>query len=545
MTTMIGHEERLRQLIEAGIALGSELSLDELLRRIAETAAAITGARYAALGVIDQEGRSLERFITIGVDAETEAHIGSLPTGRGILGVLIGEAAPLRLHDLGDDPRSVGFPPGHPPMHTFLGVPIMLRGVAYGNLYLTEKVGAESFTAADEELVTLLASQAAVGIENARLHEASVRWIRQLESLADVSNALVDEMELPKLLDLIVSRLRILVDGRVAMAYLPDADGRLRVVAADGEGAAAALDLSVERHTSKPGKVMTRRRSERIDSVIDDPEFDQTLGRRLASTTALLVPLVATNDAIGVLAVHDRLTRSRRFDDGDLRLAEAFASRAAVAIELSRRVERDSLQAILRGQEDERRRLARELHDETGQALTAILLGLRAVREAPDGDAIERAADELNQLAVSALEDVRRLAFELRPKALDDFGLAAALERLAESIRERSGMAVELEVAGVARLDDDHETAVYRVVQEALTNVVKHAQAGTASIVVAQRNQSVTVVVEDDGRGFVTGPSDRFGLVAMRERLGLLGGSLRVESENGRGTTVHATIPLA
>jgi signal transduction histidine kinase len=542
---MIGHEHRLRQLIEAGIALGSELSLEELLRRIAETAAAITGARYAALGVIDQEGRALERFITVGVDAHTEAEIGNLPTGRGILGILIGEARPLRMHDLSDDPRSVGFPPGHPPMHTFLGVPIVLRGVAYGNLYLTEKAGEEDFTGDDEELVTLLASQAAVAIENARLHEASRRWIRQLESLADVSNALVEEIGLPKLIDLIVSRLRRVVDGRMAIAYLPDIEGCLRVVAADGEGADAALDLVVDPVTSKASRVMARGRSERIDSALDDPEFDQSLGRRLSYTTALFVPLVAAGVPIGLLAAHDRLTRTRRFDDGDLRLAEAFASRAAVAIELSRRVERDSLQAILRGQEAERRRLARELHDETGQALVAIVLGLRAVREAADAAALEKAVDDLNQQAVTALDNVRRLAFELRPTALDDFGLPAALERLTESVRDRSGIAVELELSGVARLVDDLETTVYRVVQEALTNIIKHAEAATVSIVLAERGGLVTVIVEDDGRGFQGGSTNGFGLSAMRERLELLGGDLRIESEPGRGTSLHATIPVA
>jgi GAF domain-containing protein len=176
-------EGRLRALFAASVAVTSELSLDVLLRRLVETAAELTGARYAALGVIDAGGSQLEQFITHGIDAETHAAIGSLPRGRGILGVLIRDAKPLRLHDLAEDPRSVGFPPAHPPMRSFLGVPIMLRGVAYGNLYLTEKQGGEDFTEEDEELVTLLAGQAAVTIENARLYEASIRWSRQLQSL--------------------------------------------------------------------------------------------------------------------------------------------------------------------------------------------------------------------------------------------------------------------------------------------------------------------------------------------------------------------------
>src|SRR6187200_2530148 len=159
--------DRLRALVDAGIALSSELSLDALLQQLVETAVQLTGARYAALGVIDQAGTGLERFLTTGVDAETHAAIGELPHGRGILGVLIREARPLRLHDLADDPRAVGFPPNHPPMRSFLGVPVMTRGVAFGNLYLAQKQPEGSFTSEDEEIVTLLAAQAAVAIENA------------------------------------------------------------------------------------------------------------------------------------------------------------------------------------------------------------------------------------------------------------------------------------------------------------------------------------------------------------------------------------------
>src|SRR6266545_988488 len=178
-------EDRLRALFDATVALTSELSLDSLLKKLVETASALTGARYAALGVIDEAGVGLERFVTTGLEPEAHAAIGELPRGRGILGVLIREARPLRLRDLSEDPRSVGFPPNHPPMRSFLGVPILLRGVAYGNLYLTEKEGGD-FSDEDEELVTLLASQAAVAVENARLYESATQWSRQLEALHEV-----------------------------------------------------------------------------------------------------------------------------------------------------------------------------------------------------------------------------------------------------------------------------------------------------------------------------------------------------------------------
>src|SRR3954454_25119914 len=178
-------QARLRRLVEVGIALSSELSLYALLQHIAESAAAITGARYAALGVINQERTGLERFLTSGIDAAAHAAIGEPPRGRGILGALITDARALRLTHIGDDPRSVGFPPGHPPMDSFLGVPILIRGVPWGNLYLTEKERGAAFEEDDEELVMLLAAQAAVAIENARLYESATRWSRQLEAVPE------------------------------------------------------------------------------------------------------------------------------------------------------------------------------------------------------------------------------------------------------------------------------------------------------------------------------------------------------------------------
>ena len=231
---LTGESERLQTLFQTGIAISSELSLDGVLERIVEAAALVTDAHYAALGVIDPAGTGLERFITYGMSPETQLEIGDLPHGRGILGVLIRDARALRLHAISEDPRSVGFPPGHPPMRTFLGVPIMLRNVAYGNLYLTEKEGGSDFSPQDEELVSLLAAQAAVSIENARLYESATAWSQQLESLNEIGGALVGELQLEPLLDLIATRLRELIGARLVAIALPSGDA-LRVAAADGE----------------------------------------------------------------------------------------------------------------------------------------------------------------------------------------------------------------------------------------------------------------------------------------------------------------------
>ncbi len=538
--------DRIRSLLDAGIALTSELSLDALLQNLTETARELTGARYAALGVIDPNRTELERFVTTGLDADTVAAIGDLPRGRGILGVLIRDAQALRLHDIADDPRSVGFPPNHPPMRTFLGVPILLRGVAYGNLYLTEKEGGGDFTTEDEELVTLLASQAAVAIENARLFESAKRWSEQLESLIEVGNALATEVDLSRMLDLVARRLREILHARFVLVLL-ESDGELRVEVMAGDVEESVPGATIPLAGTKAGRVLERGRSERVDSVIDDPESDLELTRTLEMLAALYAPMQVRTDPIGLIVVGDKLVPDRRFTTEDLRLAETFAARAAVAVDQARRIQRDALRRVVRAQEEERRRLARELHDETGQALTSILLGLKSLEGLDDMAALGKGVAALRERVVATLQDVRRLAVELRPAALDDFGLEAALERLTAGFAEQTGLKVELE----SRLQDDRlpeevETVLYRIVQEALTNIVKHADAGQVSIVITQKAGAVGAVIEDDGRGFDPDRSvdGGIGLIGMRERVALLDGSMTIEAAPGKGTTLVIEVPV-
>ncbi len=525
------------------MALSSELSLDSLLQHLTELAAELTGARYAALGVIDPTGSRLERFITHGVDDETRAAIGNPPHGRGILGALIHDARPLRLHAITDDPRSVGFPANHPPMTTFLGVPILLRGFAYGNLYLTEKAGDEDFTEADQELVGVLASQAAVAIENARLYEASTRWSRQLESLIEVSSALARETDVDVLLELVAHRLRELLEARLVVVALPAGPETLRVVTAAGESADLVLGETIKRSETKAGRVLERGHSERVDSLLDDREVNIEFTRRIQARAGLWVPLLVHGRPIGVMTAYDKVTApDARFDPDDVRLAETFASRAAFAVELSERVERDALRRIVAAQELERQRLARELHDETGQALTSILLGLKHL-EGVEPESVAR----LRELVVATLQDVRRLALELRPKVLDDFGLAPALERLTASFAEQTGVEVDLEAGAITdRLPTEIETAIYRVVQESLTNVVKHSHAQRVSVLVTRADGRIKAVIEDDGTGFdpQAATGDGIGLIGMRERIELLDGTLAVESSGSSGTTVALEVPV-
>ena len=404
----------------------------------------------------------------------------------------------------------------------------------------------------------MLAAQAAVAIENARLYESVTRWMRQLESMEEIGQALVSDLDLPRMLELICRRLRELVGARTVFVALPAPDGDLRVEAADDDhDLADAVGVPVPVVGSMTGRAFTKRRTFRVDSFIDDPEIDQDLARAAGRAHAVARADRGCLRAAARPRPRDRSNRRPRQGAAarpatcasatdDVRLVEALAARAAVAVDLSLRVVRDTMRRVVAAQETERQRLARELHDETGQALTSMLLGLRTAEETKDDAARRQALASLRELASSTLQDVRRLAVELRPKALDDFGLVAALERLVEGFRERTGLDAQFQARLDGRLPYDTETALYRIVQEALTNVVKHSRATTVSIVLARKGASVTAVIEDDGVGFTPdAPAEGLGLVGMRERIALVGGRLTIESASGAGTTLVAEVPLS
>jgi signal transduction histidine kinase len=552
MEQIEGTSDRLRALVGAGMALTSELSLDALLLRLVEVASELTGARYAALGVTNSAGTALDRFITTGIDDDLRRTIGDLPRGRGILGLLISDQHALRLHDLTEHPASVGFPPGHPSMRSFLGVPVQLRGVAFGNLYLCEKRGGADFSQQDDEIVSLLAAQAAVAIENARLYESATHWLRQVETLNEVGNAMLEEVDLPRLLALVARRLRELIGARLVVISLPIDSGELRIEATDGEGGESLVGRARSLDHTKLGRVFSRRRSERVDALVDDPEVDRESVLQIAEATgvlprsALYAPLIKRDRSVGLIAVYDRDGPDTRFSDADQRLSETFADRAAVAVDLSQRVARDTLRRIVAGQEVERSRMARELHDQTGQALTSILLGLRAIEDAKPDQIRDRVAG-LRGLVTEALQDVRRLAVDLRPSTLDDFGVVTAIQRLCSDVAAKSGISIDFHATREGdRMPREVESCLYRVVQEALTNVIKHAGAGNVSVLLAPGERDLTLIVEDDGAGFdpATVDTARLGLVGMRERVALVDGSLTVESAPGAGTTLRVTVPL-
>jgi GAF domain-containing protein len=332
--------EGMRRLIAVGQSLLSELDPEVLLERVLETATEVTGARYAAVGVLDERRTELERFVTRGIDAETHRAIGSLPRGRGVLGALIEDPRPLRLADVGGHPLSFGFPTGHPPMTTFLGVPIVIRGEAWGNLYLTEKHDGE-FDEADEEAAVVLAQWAAIAIENARLYRRSEerraeleKALRGLEAARDITIAIGQESRLDRVLELIVKRGRALVEARSLVILLCEGDEL--VVAAHAGHAVDVERVRLPIEESTTGQVMQRRRAERIGDVASRVGLAPRELGVADARSALLVPLVFRDQSLGVLAAFDRGEASDAFGEDDEQVLRAFAAGAATAVATGR-----------------------------------------------------------------------------------------------------------------------------------------------------------------------------------------------------------------
>jgi signal transduction histidine kinase len=546
--------DQLARLIEVGRSLVAELNLPTVLDRVLETAREITGARYAALGILDEEKEELEQFLTVGIDDERRTQIGSLPRGRGVLGLLIREPKPLRLAEVGAHPDSYGFPPNHPPMTTFLGVPVRIRGEAWGNLYLTDKEGGP-FTQEDEEALLVLADWAAIAIENARLYEGVERRrgdleraVRGLEATTEIARALAGETELERVLELIVKRGRALVEATAVVIMLIEGD-ELVVKMTAGDIAPSAEGAHLPIAGSLSGGVVLTGRSERVADVPARIKGAPVV--MAGAQSALLVPLVFRGTTHGVLAAFDRRSEGPEFTEDDERLMTGFAASAAAAVATAKSVAEDRLRLSIAASEQERKRWARELHDDTLQGLAGlgVTLGsaLRAGSEQETRNAVEAAIAQIREEAAK----LRALIAELRPAALDEIGLRAAVESLVQRTASTQGLDVTADIAlasdnGEPRLPPEVESAAYRIVQEGLTNVGKHADASSVEIRIAESDGGLEMTVRDDGRGFEpSAPRSGFGLTGIRERVELLGGTLGVESSPaGLGTLLRASIPV-
>jgi signal transduction histidine kinase len=547
MTNDLLTESQLGRLLEVGRSLVTQLDIEVLLNEVLEAAKELTGARYAALGILDEEKSSLERFINLGVDEPTRKAIGPLPQGRGVLGELIRHPEPLRLKRVGDHPRSYGFPPGHPPMDSFVGVPIRVRGEAFGNIYLTEKDGGGTFDERDEAMLVVLADWAAVAIDNARIHERSEqraihleRAVQALEATVSLSRAGTVEADLDSLVELIVKRGRALIECRTL--FLVSTKGRgMNVVAVAGE------------NDVLPGQEI-RNHHEALDAALSDGRIHQAHGTMLdleragmvESDSGLVVHLDHRGKSQGFLIALGARDGHGYSADDEL-LFQSFASTAATSIASARNVEQERLRMAIDASEQEKRRWAMELHDETLQDLGALKVMHESHLARGDPETMRNSLEQASGQLDRTIASLESLIHELRPATLDVLGVSAAVETLVERTcaRGRIDGTTHIDLQD-GRLSPQLESTVYRVVQEALNNTVKHADASRASVAITEANGEVTIFVEDDGSGFdpSQGFGDRFGLHGMRERVELVNGQMEIDSLPGRGTRIEAHLPV-
>jgi signal transduction histidine kinase len=546
-----------KSVVELAGDVLAELDAATVLKRVLGAARELTDARYAALGVLNEEGTELDQFITLGIDDAEARRIGPLPRGHGVLGELIRNPEPLRLADVGAHPHSYGFPSQHPVMRSFLGVPIFIGGTAYGNLYLTEKEGGGQFTEEDEEATVLLAQFAGIAIDHARRLARSEgrsdrlqRAVDALDATVAIARTLAGQTDIDTILELVAKRGRALVSARALVIELEVAGG-LAVAAVAGEVPRDLLGATVNREDSVAGQALRTLRPQRLENAVNRARYEEHgLGQRgMEAEAGLVVPLVLRGNSYGALVAIDKLSDGPDFSEHDEELLESFASSAAIAVATARSVDAERRRERLAATESERARWARELHDETLQGLAALRLSLAAIGKA-DPEQVERLVERAGAEVEEEIVKLRSLITDVRPAALDQLGAGPALEALAERMRLR-GLEVELKLdlafeSGRAetRHDSELETALYRIVQEAINNAHNHGGAGRVVVEVSEDERVVRISIGDDGSGFDTAVrSDGFGLRGMRERAELLDGSFAVESVPGTGTTVRAELP--
>jgi signal transduction histidine kinase len=526
--------ERLRALLDAVVGIGSDLDLRSTLQRIVQAACELAGARYGALGVIGAD-ELLSDFITHGIDPQTHATIGDLPHGRGVLGLLITDPRPVRMPDITQHPRSYGFPANHPPMHSFLGVPVRTRDQIFGNLYLAEKVGAAEFTEDDEEIVVALAAAAGVAIDNARLFALAQRRERWLAATAEITAVLVGTVHRTEALRLIARRAREVAEAELVMVLLYDDDtARFTIEVTDGPGPMpAALTggiLPVE--TDLLDAV-----GEGRHLVVDDLHSAAQWPAPVPAGPATIAPL-GSDTLHGILVVAHGADRSGG-SGTDATLLSSFAGQAALALERARAQEERELLVVL----EDRERIARDLHDVVIQRLFATGMQLQsAIPHTTRPEVVRRintAVDDLD----ATIRDIRRSIFELRSPV--GASLRTELRDAVDAATEALGFRAVLDVSGPvdSAVPDDVVPELLAVLREALANAARHASASAVRVSVRAADRAVTVLVEDDGVGTGT-TSPRGGLINLAERANDLGGSFDIGTGADGGTRLHWRVPL-
>ncbi|BCJ48929.1 histidine kinase [Actinoplanes sp. NBRC 14428] len=519
---VVTSRERIRALLDAVVGISTDLDLRSTLQRIVQAACNLVGARYGALGVLGPDRRELSDFITHGIDPELHARIGDLPHGRGVLGLLITDPHPVRLPDITRHPRSYGFPPNHPPMHSFLGVPVRTRDQIFGNLYLAEKQGAPEFTDDDEEIVVALAAAAGVAIDNARLFTLAQRRERWLSAAAEITSVLLGTVNRTEALRLIARRAREISNAELVLVLLHDEDtARYSIEVADGADAMVGRMLSVD-----VDALATEGTS--LGDIADWPG-------PVPDGPAMAAPLANADMPQGVLIVAG--AEAGREDDAAL--LSSFAGQATLALERARAQEERELLVVL----EDRERIARDLHDVVIQRLFATGMQLQGVAPhalRPDtAKKISAAVDDLD----ATIRDIRRSIFELRAPVGPS--LRTELRDAVEAATDALGFRPSLDVSGPvdSAVPDDVVPELLAVLREALSNVARHANASGVRVSVRAADGEVVIRVEDDGVG--TDPAAaRGGLVNMGERARDLGGVFEVTPGPAGGTIVSWRVPL-
>ncbi|MFI7587413.1 GAF domain-containing sensor histidine kinase [Spongisporangium articulatum] len=533
---------RLRGLLQATGLIVGDLDLESLLRHVVEAARELVGARYAALGVVGPEG-GLAQFVHVGMDDDAVTRIGHLPEGKGLLGALIEDPRPIRLERIADDDRSSGFPPHHPPMHSFLGVPIEARGRVFGNLYLAES-DRGTFSAEDEELARALAATAGVAVENARLYESAHRRGEWLQANALISRSLLSgDLGRDEVLRLVAERSCELAAADFVTVCLPAEDGadRLHVATAAGVVPEGVAGRRFPIRGSLSGQVFDTGVAVRLSAPEDSGPVRPSTGPDVGPT--LVVPLLGSEGPLGVLGAF-RMRGGAHFTAEDLELASGFANQAAIAIELAEARAEQHRAAML----DDRERIAADLHDLVIQRLFAAGISLEAVGgrlgAGETADRVARVVDDLD----ATISQIRTTIFQLQTTATNAHGVRARLLDVVHEAREVLGFEPALRFSGLLdTLRGDVVEDLLAVTREALSNTARHAAATAVAVEVSRTAGVVVLTVTDDGvgAGEFTGGN---GMANLRRRAESHGGSLVVESPPGdgspHGTTLRWTAQL-
>ena len=539
LQAVVATRDRVHGLLEAVLAVGSSPELEAVLRRIVEAAVTLVNARYGALGVVGEDGR-LAEFIPVGLDEAEIAAIDHWPEGLGLLGRLISDPRPLRLPNIADHIYSSGFPDGHPPMRTFLGVPVRIRDEVYGNLYLTEKRGGAPFDEEDEVLVTALSAAAGVAIENARLFDESQRQQRWLRASSEVTRRLLAGAAVEEVLGFVTEQTLEMTGADLVVLALPDASRRQLIVThAAGAGAQRTLGLVLPTAASVSGEVLVSGQPITVEDFRNDERVARAARENLDLGPATIFPLGAAGHARGVMTI-GRHPGAMPLPRAAVDLVTTFAAQAAIGLELAeRRSDAERLTVF-----EDRDRIARDLHDLVIQRLYASGMKLQGTMPMIGRPAAEeRVSSVVDDLDVT-IKDIRQAIFALQGRGKAAPVLRDEVMDVIEEMTEPMGMTSSLRLTG--QLDDgvpgDIGEDMLHALREALSNAARHGKATSAEVKIGAGSE-LSLLVRDNGSG-ITDTSRRSGLANLAQRAEHYGGTLTVGPAEGGGTELHWRVPL-